>query len=71
MKFKLFLLAAFVSTAMFAQVKPKVTSAVLAFDKSDFANAKLRIDQFKASTQLYGEFRYISKYKTNFFGCQH
>ena len=45
MKFKLFLLAAFVSTVMFAQVKPKVTSAVLAYDKSDFAQAKKKIDE--------------------------
>ena len=45
MKFKLFLLAAFVSTAMFAQIKPKVTSAVLAYDKSDFAQAKKKIDE--------------------------
>ena len=45
MKFKLFLMVAFLSTAMFAQVKPKVTSAVLAFDKSDLAQAKKKIDE--------------------------
>ena len=45
MKFRLFLMAAFISTAIFAQVKPKVTSAVLAYDKSDFAQAKLKLDE--------------------------
>ncbi len=38
-------MAAFLSTAIFAQVKPKVTSAVLAYNKSDFAQAKKKIDE--------------------------
>jgi tetratricopeptide (TPR) repeat protein len=45
MKFRLILLAAIFSTAMFAQVKPKVTSASIAYEKSDFAQAKVKIDE--------------------------
>ena len=51
MKFKLFLLAAFISTAVFSQVKPKVISAVLALNKGDFAQAKILIDKADAELQ--------------------
>ncbi len=44
MKIRLILMAVFVSTVMFAQVKPKISSAVIAFDKSDLETAKEKID---------------------------
>ena len=66
MKFKLILLAAFLSTAIFAQVKPKVTSAVLAYDKSDFAAAKRYLDDaeegMKAVNYNLGDEKTTSKF---------
>lgn len=66
MKFRLILMAAFLSTAIFAQVKPKVTSAVLAYDKSDFAQAKKKIDEaeegLKAANYAMDDEKTLSKF---------
>ena len=45
MKIRILLLAVFVTTAMFAQVKPKMSSAVIAYDKGDLETAKNKIDE--------------------------
>ena len=48
MKIKLIMVAVLISTAMFAQVKPKISSAVIAYDKSDLETAKTKMDEAEA-----------------------
>ena len=45
MKTKFIILALIFATSLFAQEKPKVSSAVIAYNNSDFAKAKKYIDE--------------------------